>query len=111
MNVSERRACKVVGQPVSSQRHIPVGNGDEQALTARIIDLATKYGRYGYRRIAALLCNEGWRLNHKRVERMWRREGLKVPKKQPKRKRLWLDANSCVRRRPQYINHVWSYDF
>lgn len=111
MNVSERRACKVIGQPVSTQRHIPMGKGDEQALTSRIIELATQYGRYGYRRITALLHLEGWRVNHKRVERIWRREGLKVPKKQPKRKRLWLDENSCVRFRPQYRNHVWSYDF
>jgi transposase InsO family protein len=111
MNVSERRACKVVEQPVSTQRHVPVGKGDEKALTARIIELATQYGRYGYRRITALLCNEGWIVNHKRVERIWRREGLKVPKKQSKRKRLWLDESSCVRLRPRYRNHVWSYDF
>lgn len=111
MSVSERRACKVVGQPVSTQRHVPNIKNDEKALTARIIELASKYGRYGYRRITALLRNEGWRVNHKRVERIWRREGLKVPQKQPKRKRLWLDENSCVRLRPQHRNHVWSYDF
>jgi putative transposase len=73
--------------------------------------LATKYGRYGYRRITALLKIEGWRVNHKRVERIWRREGLKVPKKQPKRGRLWLTDGSCIRLRPEYKNHVWSYDF
>jgi putative transposase len=73
--------------------------------------LATKYGRYGYRRITALLKIEGWRVNHKRVERIWRREGLKVPKKQPKRGRLWLTDGSCIRLRPEYRNHVWSYDF
>jgi transposase InsO family protein len=73
--------------------------------------LATQYGRYGYRRITALLRQEGWRVNHKRVERIWRREGLKVPQKQPKRKRLWLDESSCIRLRPKYRNHVWSYDF
>lgn len=84
---------------------------DEKALTAKIIELASKYGRYGYRRITALLRHEGWRVNHKRVERIWRREGLKVPQKQPKRKRLWLDESSCVRLRPEYKNHVWSYDF
>jgi transposase InsO family protein len=77
----------------------------------RIIELATKYGRYGYRRITALLRHEGWRANHKRVERLWRREGLRVPQKQPKRARLWLNDGSCVRRRPERPNHVWSYDF
>jgi transposase InsO family protein len=76
-----------------------------------MIDLATQYGRYGYRRITALLRAEGWRTNHKRVERLWRREGLKVPKKQPKRGRLWLNDGSCVRKRPEHRNHVWSYDF
>jgi len=76
-----------------------------------MIKLATRYGRYGYRRVAALLRREGWKVNHKRVERLWRREGLKVPKKQPKRKRLWLNDGSCVRLRPAYKDHVWSYDF
>jgi transposase InsO family protein len=75
------------------------------------VDLACQYGRYGYRRITALLREEGWKVNHKRVERLWRKEGLKVPKKQPKRRRLWLNDGSCVRRRPEYRNHVWSYDF
>jgi len=84
---------------------------DETALTRTIIDLATEYGRYGYRRITALLRDRGWHVNHKRVERIWRREGLKVPYKQPKRARLWLNDGSCVRLRPQYRNHVWSYDF
>ena len=111
MSVSERRACKVLGQPVSTQRHIPKVKDDEAALTARIIKLATQYGRYGYRRITALLNHEGWRVNHKRVERIWKSEGLKVPQKQPKRKRLWLDESSCVRLRPLHRNHVWSYDF
>jgi putative transposase len=85
--------------------------GDEDALTARIIDLASQYGRYGYRRITALLKGEGWRVNHKRVERIWRQQGLKVPQKQPKRGRLWLNDGSCVRLRPEYRNHVWTYDF
>jgi len=81
-------------------------------LTADIIDLASKYGRYGYRRITALLRNtKGWQVNHKRVERIWRREGLKVPEKQPKRGRLWLNDGSCVRLRPEHEDHVWSYDF
>jgi transposase InsO family protein len=76
-----------------------------------MIELACDFGRYGYRRITALLRQEGWFVNHKRVERLWRQEGLKVPKKQPKRRRLWLNDGSCVRRRPEYPDHVWSYDF
>ena len=84
---------------------------DEAALTAAIVRLATRYGRYGYRRIREMLVAEGWRVNVKRVYRIWRREGLKVPMKQPKRGRLWLNDGSCVRLRPQRPNHVWSYDF
>lgn len=80
-------------------------------LTEHIVELASRYGRYGYRRITALLRNQGWRVNHKRVERIWRKEGLKVPARQPKRSRLWLNDGSCVRLRPLYPNHVWSYDF
>jgi transposase InsO family protein len=79
---------------------------DEDALTEAIIELASQYGRYGYRRITALLRQDGWQVNHKRVERIWRQEGLKVPKKQPKRGRLWLNDGSCVRKRPDYRNHV-----
>jgi len=84
---------------------------DEDVLTSRIVALASEYGRYGYRRVTALLRREGWRVNHKRVERIWRQEGLKVPKRQPKRGRLWLNDGSCIRRRPEHRNHVWSYDF
>jgi len=80
-------------------------------LVERIIELAIQYGRYGYRRVTAMLRQEGWRVNHKRVERIWRQEGLKVPKKQPKRSRLWLNDGSCIRLRPQFRDHVWSYDF
>ena len=76
-----------------------------------IIDLASRYGRYGYRRITALGRAEGWYVNHKRVERIWRREGLKVPAKQPKRGRLWLNDGSCIRLRPAWRNHVWADDF
>ena len=79
-------------------------------MRERIIELATQYGRYGYRRITALLKQEGWQVNHKRVERIWRSEGLKVPQKQPKRKRLWLNDGSCIRLRPERKDHVWSYD-
>ena len=77
----------------------------------RMTELALQYGRYGYRRITALLRNEGWGVNHKRIERLWRQEGLKVPQRQPKRGRLWLNDGSCIRLRPEYKNHVWSYDF
>ena len=80
-------------------------------MTADIVRLASRYGRYGYRRITAMLRSEGWTVNAKRVERIWRREGLKVPQKQPKKGRLWLNDGSCVRLRPERPNHVWSYDF
>ena len=109
--ISERFACRVLGQHRSTQRKISKTTDDEAALTAEIIALAIQYGRYGYRRITALLRNAGWVVNVKRVERIWRREGLKVPAKQPKRGRLWLNDGSCVRLRPEYPNHVWSYDF
>jgi len=109
--VSERRACKVLGQFRSTQRHLLPAHSEEERLTARIIELATQYGRYGYRRVTALLKEESWLVNHKRVERIWRREGLKVPQKQPKRGRLWLNDGSCIRLRPKYRDHVWSYDF
>ena len=111
MKVSERRACAVLGQHRSTQRKLPKGREDEERLTADIVELARQYGRYGYRKIAALLRDAGWLVNDKRVERIWRREGLKVPHKQPKRGRLWLGDGSCVRLRPEYRNHVWSYDF
>lgn len=110
-HLSERRACRVLGQHRSTQRKAPQGRADEERLTADIIELARQYGRYGYRRIAALLRHAGWRVNVKRVERIWRREGLKVPQKQPKRGRLWLNDGSCIRLRPEYPNHVWSYGF
>jgi putative transposase len=90
---------------------VPRESPDERALLARIVALATRFGRSGSRRIAALLREEGWRVNHKRVERLWRQEGLRVPQKQPKRGRLWLADGSIVRRRAERPNHVWSYDF
>lgn len=110
-SVTERFACKVLGQHRSTQRKKPHGRADEDVLTADIIRLASRYGRYGYRRITAMLRSEGWTVNAKRVERIWRREGLKVPHKQPKRGRLWLNDGSCIRLRPEHPNHVWSYDF
>ena len=111
LGVSERRACRVVGQHRSTQRKLPSPRADEKPLTEAIIRLASRYGRYGYRRVTALLRNDGWVVNAKRVERIWRREGLKVPRRQPKRGRLWLNDGSCLRLRPQYRGHVWSYDF
>lgn len=109
--MSERRACQAVGQSRSTQRHQPRTREDEEALREAIIKLACRFGRYGYRRITALLRGAGWKVNHKRVQRIWRQEGLKVPSKQPKRSRLWLNDGSCARLRPTHRNHVWSYDF
>jgi len=111
LGVSERRACRVLGQPRSVQRYHPQNSWEEEVLRANIVRLATNYGRYGYRRITALLWAEGWRLNRKRVERIWREEGLRVPRKQPRRGRLYLNDGSCIRLRPCFRNHVWSYDF
>jgi putative transposase len=105
--VSERRACAVVGQARAAERYVPRESADEAALTARVVALATRFGRYGYRRITALLHREGWQVNHKRVERLWRQEGLRVPQKQPKRGRLWLADGSIVRLRTEHPNHVW----
>jgi len=109
--VSERRACRLLSQPRATQRYLPIVRDDEKPLTRRIIELASMFGRYGYRMIHGLLRLEGWWVNHKRVERIWRQEGLKVPKKQPKRGRLWLNDGSCIRLRPERKDHVWSYDF
>ena len=109
--VSQRRVCRVIGQPRATQRRERQVPDDEAALVARMIELASEYGRYGYRRITILLQEEGFKVNHKRVQRLWRREGLKVPQKQPKRGRLWFNDGTCVRLRPLYTDHVWSYDF
>jgi putative transposase len=104
--------CRALGQHRSTQRKIPRGRDDEERLTAAIIELARRYGRYGYRKVAELLrSTAGWVVNDKRVERIWRCEGLKVPNRQPKRGRLWLADGSCLRLRAEYPNHVWSYDF
>jgi len=109
--VSERRACAVVGQARATERYAPRESADEAALRARIVALATRCGRYGYRRITTLLHDQGWRVNHKRVERLWREEGLRVPMKQPKRGRPYLADRSIVRLRAERPNHVWAYDF
>ena len=111
LGASERHACHVLGQPRSTQRRVKKVRVDESALRTDVIRLASRFGRYGYRQITNLLRIEGWEVNHKRVERIWRQEGLKVPRRQPKRGRLWLNDGSCIRLRPLHKNHVWSYDF
>ena len=109
--VSERGVCAALGQHGSTQRKTPRGRDDEARLTADIVELARRYGRYGYRRVTALLRAAGWLVNPKRVERIWRSEGLKVPARQPKKGRLWLNEGSCIRLRPEHRDHVWAYDF
>jgi transposase InsO family protein len=109
--VTERRACRLASQPRGTQRYRAIRREDEDALTQAIVQLASQYGRYGYRRITALLRRAGWRVGKDRVERIWRREGLKVPQKQKPRGRLWLNDGSCVRLRPERRTHVWSCDF
>ncbi len=100
LGVSERRACSVFGQHRSTQRK-PLRDGeDERHLTADIVELARQYGRYGYRRIHSLLTKASWDIGLSVVERVWRREGLKVPRKQPKRRRLWLNDGSCKPNNP-----------
>jgi putative transposase len=109
--MTERHACRLLEQWRGTQRYAPIQRNDEDMLTRAIVTLATKYGRYGYRRITALLRSAGWQVGKDRVQRIWRREGLKVPAKQRPRGRLWLEDGSCVRLRPERANHVWSYDF
>lgn len=109
--VSERKAFRVVGQSRAVQRYVTTVRADGDALTQAIVALAAEYGRYGYRRITALLQASGWQVGRDRVQRTWRREGLKVPKKQRPRGRLRFNDGSCVRLRPEYPHHVWSYDF
>jgi len=102
----------VLGQHRSTQRRVPRGPDDEERLTADIVELARRHGRLGYRKIAEMLrSTAGWIVNDKRVERIWRREGLKVPAKQSKQGRIWLADGSCIRLRAERPNHVWSYDF
>jgi len=108
---SARRACQLVHQPRGTQRYRPTQRNNEDALTRAIIALASQFGRYGYRRVTIKLHEAGWNVGKDRVERIWRREGLKVPQKQKPRGRLWLNDGSCVRLRPEHQNHVWSYDF
>lgn len=110
-DASERRVCKALRQPRSTQRYRAVRRDEDEAIAKRMLSLVGEHPRYGYRRIWALLRGEGFRVNRKRVYRLWRREGLKVPKKQRKHRRLGTSANGCVRRRAEHMNHVWSYDF
>ena len=109
--MSERRACKVIGQARTTQRYQLKTNFKKEALRDRITDLVEDYGRYGYRQITNLLKNEGWKVGKDAVYTVWREEGLQIPQKQPKRKRLWLNDGSVIRLRPERPNHVWSYDF
>lgn len=110
-DVSERRACAALGIHRSSYRYRHRRKPDEDALREEITKKAEKYGAYGYRMVTGLLRNDGWRVNHKRVARIWREEGMKTPRRMKKKSRLWLNDGSCVRLRPSHRNHVWSYDF
>ena len=111
LKVSERRACQVIGQPRSTQRYVAKERDGERTLVQRMLALVRRHPRYGYRRAWALLRGEGFRVNVKRVYRLWRREGLKVPQKQRKKRRLGCSANGCVRHRAEHVDHVWAYDF
>jgi transposase InsO family protein len=111
LQVSERKACRTLGASRTTQRREPKVPQDETMLVRRMVELATRYGRYGYRRTRELLRREGFQVNHKRIARLWRREGLKVPGRQPKRRRLWTNDGSCYRLRAERPNQVWSYDF
>jgi len=109
--VSERRACQVLGQPRSTQRYGPKPREDDAVLVDQIHELVRRHPRYGYRRIWALLRADGWRINVKRIYRLWRREGFRVPRRQRKKRRLGCSDNGIVRRRPEHKNHVWAWDF
>ena len=110
-SVSERRACRVVGQPRSVQREEPKVSEHEQRLVKDMRKHAAEQPRYGYRRVHALLREAGWAVNHKQVHRLWREEGLKVPSRQHKKARLGCSENGILRKKAEYPNHVWTYDF
>lgn len=109
--VSERRACRVLGQPRSTQRYRPRAPDRDRPLVQRMRALVRRHPRYGYRRVWALLRADGWRVNRKRVYRLWRQEGWKVPQRQRKKRRLGSSTNGVLRRKAEGINHVWCYDF
>ena len=111
LGVSQRRACRVVGQPRRTQRYAPKRRDDEGKLVGRMLALVRQHPRYGYRRVWALLRQEGWTVNRKRIWRLWQREGLKVPMKRPKKRRLGHSANGILRHRATHRNHVWAWDF
>jgi len=109
--VTERRACRVLNTNRTAYRYEPIRLPDEDSVRANIIYMACNFGLVGYRMVSDMMRNDGIRINHKRVERIWREEGLKLPQKQIKKRRLWLTDGSCIRLRPEHRNHVWSYDF
>lgn len=111
LDTSERRTCKTVGMPRSSQRYVDRPKDNEDSLRLALIRLAKQYGRYGYRKITRLLQIEGWKVNEKKIERLWREEGLQQPKRHKKQKRLYHKDSSVIRLRPKYENHIWSIDF
>jgi len=110
IGTSERRSCKTIGVARSTLRYEATPD-NEDSLRLALIRLAKQYGRYGYRKIAKLLRTEGWVVNHKKVERIWREEGLQLPQRHKKRKRLYHKDSSIIRLRPKYPNHIWSIDF
>ena len=108
---SERRTCRVIGLSRSTLNYTQVSKDNEDKLRLTLIRLAKQYGRYGYRKVAELLAIEGWHVNHKKVERLWREEGLQLPKRHRRRQRLYHKLSSVIRLRPQHPNHIWSIDF
>ena len=111
MYVSERRACEVISQPRMTQRYEPKQPDKDKALTAEIIRLAKKYKRYGYRMITAKLHQDNWDVNHKRVQRIWQKEGLQVPYRRKFKKAKGSSQNSCCVKKAEYKDHIWTYDF
>ena len=109
--VTQRRACRELSVHRTAYRYEAIRLPDEDDVRSEIIDIVTNYGRVGYRMVTAMMRNRGRVINHKRVERIWREEGLKLARRQTKKRRLWLTDGSCVRLRPEHRNHVWSYDF